>query len=142
MRALVGGPGVAGVALASGCSSAGLTTCDVCRTTAVANVFVKDSTNQPVPSLLVGVRAYLVQCGTGYLGGEGGLATDSSGYRRILMSSLYSPQTAGCVTITITTNASPSQTIGSWEFATSVQFRADDGTPRDSVRFDVIVPRR
>lgn len=142
MRAIVEGLSIAAVVLASGCSSPGPTTCDLCRTTAVANVFVRDSTNQPVARVLVGVRAYLQQCGTGYLGGEGGLATDSLGYRRVLMTSLYSPQTAGCFIITAATDSTPSQPIGSRQVVNSVQFRAEDGTPRDSVRFDVIVPRR
>jgi len=135
------GWGVASLSLSACSDPAQPQGCDGCRTTAVANVFVKDSTNQPVARVLVGVSAYLLQCGTGYLGGEGGLATDSSGHRRVLMSSLYSPHSAECFIVTAATDSTPSQPIGCWQFANSVQFRAEDRTPRDSVRFDVIVPR-
>lgn len=130
------GWGVVGLSL-SGCTDpAQPQGCDVCFSTAVANVYVRDSTLQPVPRVLVEVRAYLRQCGSGFLGGEGPLASDSSGHRRMLMSSLDSPQTALCLVVTVTSNSTPSQPIGSWEFADSVQFRAEDGTGKLPYRVD------
>ena len=115
--------------------------CDVCRTTAIANVFVRDSADLPIAGVPVALRTYLQVCGLDLRGGSGPWVTEADGHRRILMSSGYSPHTAQCVVVIVNPNGDSAQATRSIEFPSSVQFRAEDGSPRDSVRLDVVISR-
>ena len=92
MRILRGACFIAVIAFVARCTEP--IGCDVCRTTAIANVFVRDSADLPVAGVPVALRTYLQVCGLDLRGGEGPWVTDVDGHRRILMSSLYSPHTA------------------------------------------------
>ena len=127
-----------------GCSNAGPPGgCDPCRTTAIANVYVRDGADQPVAGVTIHIRSYLATCGTALRGGEGGQVTLADGHRRILMSSLYSPHTARCFVVLLNPESDPTQPTDSaqFTFTADVEFRAEDGSPRDSVRFDMVVSR-
>lgn len=113
--------------------------CDVCRTTAIANVFVRDSADLPVAGVPVGLRTYLQVCGLDLRGGTGPMVTGTDGHRRILVSSPYSPHTAQCVVVIVNPNGDSAQATDTVEFPATVQFRAEDGSPRDSVRLDVVI---
>ena len=115
--------------------------CDPCRTTAVAHVFVRDSANQPIAGVDIDVRSFLEVCGLDFRGGSGPNRADSSGHRRILISSLYSPHTARCFLVIITPGSNANQPSDTAEFRASVEFRVHDGSPRDSARFNVVVAR-
>ena len=128
---------IAVIAFASSCADP--VGCDVCRTTAIANVFVRDSADLPVAGVPVELRTYLQVCGLDLRGGEGPWVTGVDGHRRILMSSGYSPHTARCVVVTVNPESDPAQPSARAEFPANVQFRAEDGSPRDSVRLDVVV---
>lgn len=118
----------------------GVTGCDICRTTAVANVSVRDSADQPMAGVDIVVGAYEQSCGSQFLGGEGPLRADGTGYRSILMSSLYSPHSAGCLRVIISPGTNLSQPNDTADFITNVEFRVEDSSPRDSVRLDVVIP--
>jgi len=107
----------------------------------VAHVFVRDSANQPIAGVDIDVRSFLEVCGLDFRGGSGPNRADSSGHRRILISSLYSPHTARCFLVIITPGSNANQPSDTAEFRASVEFRVHDGSPRDSARFNVVVAR-
>lgn len=59
----------------------------------------------------------------------------------MLVSSLYSPHTARCFAVIVNPELDPGQPSGAAEFIANVAFRGEDGSPRDSVRFDVVIRR-
>jgi hypothetical protein len=128
---------IATIALAIGCSNS--IGCDVCRTTAVANVFASDTTSQPLAGVDLQIEAYSDTCGSKFLGGVATLRADSMGFRRMLMSSLYSPHTANCLRVIISPGTNVAQPTDTVDFMTAIDFRVEDNSPRDSVRLDVIV---
>jgi hypothetical protein len=105
----------------------------------VANVFVRDTANLPMAGVDLDIGAYLQSCGSQFIGGVGTLRADANGYRRLLMSSLYSPHTANCLRVIISPGTNVAQTTDTADFMTAVDFRIEDNSPRDSVRLDVIV---
>lgn len=113
-----------------------------CRTTAIANVYVRDASDQPVAGVGLSIRTYLQVCGLDLRGGEESQVTLPDGHRRIEVTSLNGPHTVGCIALMVNPTMDPAFPSGSKEFEASLEFRIDDGgrTPRDSVRLDIVVP--
>lgn len=124
----------------AGCGTAPTNPDVVYFTTAVFTIVVRDAEAAPVPGVLVRIRTYLFSCGEFLRGGEGDHATDSTGQRRILASSLYSPHVARCVRVTVSQREPPNATLAEQDFPVELEFRVEGGTPRDSVRLEVALP--
>lgn len=75
--------------------------CHPCRTTALANVYVRTQSGAAVAGARLVVLAFRDACGGFQLGGESNVVTDANGHRRMLISSLYSPQTARCILVAV-----------------------------------------
>lgn len=114
--------------------------CHPCRTTAVVTVAVRDTEGAPVPGVLVRLRTYLFTCGENLRGGTGDQATDATGQRRTLASSLDSPHVVRCIRVTVSEREPPNSVLAEQDFPVQLEFRVHDDTPRDSVRVEIIVP--
>lgn len=113
---------------------------DVYRTTAVMGIVVRDAGMAPVAGVLVRTSTYLFVCGEQLRGGTGGQATGPEGQRRVLASSLDSPHIVRCVRVTVSQREAPNATLGEQDFPVELEFRIHDGTPRDSVGLEIVLP--
>ena len=128
------------VIMTLGCGTTEPIGCDPCRTTAIVNVHVSDAVGQPIVGVPLLITTYLTTCGIGFRGGEEGFVTQSEGHRRILISSLFSPHTVECIRLTVNSSLNPNFPSATKELPARLEFRAEDGTPRDSMRLDIVVP--
>lgn len=131
-----------GVLLTLGCSASEPNYCeDPCRWTALVNVHVIDTANRPVPQATFQLHMFLQPCGPSQdpRAVDNGI-TDAEGHRKLLVTALRGPETMRCVVLTVNPLGDPAYPGGSKVFPAALEFRAEDGSPRDSMRLDIIVP--
>ncbi len=118
----------------------GLNDCDDCVTTAFVTVSLRDSTGARVDRAPVQVVSFLGACGGVMRGAGGATITAAAGEVAIELVSPNSPHVAECVEVTINPDAGDELPVVRRTFAGPLEFRAANGSPRDSLRVEVVMP--
>lgn len=121
------------IAAVGGCGSSP-TGCDPCFTEAIVHGSLAGQHGTSVSGRNLAIRAYVGSC-EGPQRGQGDLLTDTRGQFRGRLSSLYSPFTTGCISVTVRDENGADVVL---EYPLSVEFRLEsDRTALDSVRIDI-----
>jgi hypothetical protein len=111
-----------------------------CVTTAFVTVVLRDSTGARVERAPVQVLSFLGECGGVMRGAGGATILADAGEGRIELISPNSPHVAACVEVTINPDAGAELPVVRKTFSGPLEFRAADGSPRDSLRVEVVMP--